>query len=383
MDILLFDIRRMWKLHKKITATIILVVLLAMPIVIFLPNIMQIPTFIVQLIQLEKYTNLAQAMDQFIQKNIPLGKELQSLQRNVQRVMGAKEYNHIFINDGTLIENIQPPNEIFVTENSNHMITLSDKINIPTYLALIPTACAIKQESTPAFAPIFNQKVFIEDVYRRVSTNLATVDVYQALLQNKNRYLYYRTASNLTSHGGFAVYQAIANKMHLDVKQLDQFNMQTIDNTYYGPLYQQLPFSDIQADVISIFNFSRYARQYSVTHYNQKSMQTYYTLFPTFLKDINGIDKTDIFLGGISPATEIKILSPYQKSLLVFGDETAKAYLPFLSIHYSDILLIDLAQIDADYLSKIMFSDFDQILFAYSLDTFMHTDDLQKLAQIQ
>lgn len=367
-------------MYKKIAASIILVVVLAMPIIVFLPNIMQIPPFIIQSI---KDGNLMENIDTFIFENIPFSKHLQLLQWNIQYAMGVKEYDNVFINDGSLIENIQPPNEVFVSENSNHIMSLSDNINIPTYLALIPTACAIKQESTPIFAPIFNQKVFIEDVYRKVSTNLATVDVYQSLLQNKSRYLYYRTSPNLTSHGGFSVYQAIANKMHLEVKELDQFNIQTIDNAYYGSLYEKLPFARTQPDVISIFNFSRYARQYSVTHYNQEEMKTYYTLFPTFLKDMQATDKTDIFLGGISPVIHIKILSPYQKSLLVFGDETAKAYLPFLSIHYSDILFIDLAQINEASLSEIPFVAFDQVLFAYSLDTFMHTNDLQKLAQIQ
>jgi hypothetical protein len=79
----------------------------------------------------------------------------------------------------------------------------------------------------------------------------------------------------------------------------------------------------------------------------------------------------DLFLGGLSAITDVRSSAPYNRSLLVLGDRTALAYAPFLANHYSRVTIVDLLREDT-VTSGIHAGNYSQVLFAYSVDTFLH-----------
>ena len=82
--------------------------------------------------------------------------------------------------------------------------------------------------------------------------------------------------------------------------------------------------------------------------------------------------------GGISPVMDI-VSGEDGGTLLVFGDETAKSWLPFLAVHYAKVTFVDLNSVSDSLLLNISVSDYGQALFAYSVGTFASGIDFDRL----
>ncbi len=294
---------------------------------------------------------------------------------------GAKEQDGIFITEGYLLENIAPENPEVLEQNLVGIERFLTTHNIPATFLLIPTACVIKQQEIPARAELYNQKTLIADCYARLSGKAGTADAYERLFSAKEQYTYFRTESNLTGLGGYYVYTALAPRMGYAARAIDQFEVEQLPGDYYGALYQRSSYKGADPDLLTLYRFSRYSRQYqlSLTHDGEK--KNYYTLFPTHLAQLG--EPKSVLLGGFGQRMDISVVSPFEESLLIFGDETALSYLPFLVVHYGNITMIDLERCTDDMLAALVADDYDQVLFAYSVDRFIHDPVAARAALLQ
>ena len=80
----------------------------------------------------------------------------------------------------------------------------------------------------------------------------------------------------------------------------------------------------------------------------------------------------DVLLGGEAQRIDITAASPYEESFLIFADKTALSYLPFLTVHYGRITVIDLSGLTEEMFGEIDPNQYDQVLFAYSADSFVN-----------
>ena len=88
-----------------------------------------------------------------------------------------------------------------------------------------------------------------------------------------------------------------------------------------------------------------------------------------------------MILGNLSPIIEISNAKTNgeQNSILIFGDESAKSWLPFLSTNYGKITFVQLNLASEELLSKISPEKYTHILFAYSISDFVLGIDFEKL----
>lgn len=282
---------------------------------------------------------------------------------------GAQEQDGIFITPNYLLENIQPGEAAILEANLSGIELFLEKNNISTAVMLIPTACAIKQQELPARAQIYNQKALIASAYGRLSGRVSTVDVYTELFAAKDQYTYYRTESNLTGLGGYYVYRSLAERLGLTVRPLAQFEVEHLPQDYYGDLYLRSRYKGARPDILTLYRFSRYERQYQLAHVDGGEVKYYYTLFPHHLALFG--QPQQVLLGGFGQRMDISVASPYEESLLVFADKTALSYLPFLVVHYGNVTVVDLESNSFEQLSALDVSQYDQVLFAYSVDSFI------------
>lgn len=285
---------------------------------------------------------------------------------------GAQEQDGIFVTQDYLLENISEPNSEILEHNLFGVERFLEKQNTATAFMLIPTACAIKQQELPASAKIFNQKALISQCYDRLSGQTRTIDAYSKLFAAKEQYTYCRTESNLTGLGGYYVYTAIASRLGITPRALDQFEVENLAEDYYGELYQRSSFKSISPDLITLYRFSRFSRQYQLSITENGESKNYYSLFPTHLASLG--KAKSVILGGFGEQMDISVVSPYEESLLILGDETVLSYLPFLVVHYGNITVLDVSHCSAEALEAISVDYYDQVLFAYSVDNFIHKD---------
>lgn len=317
-----------------------------------------------------------------VRSGIPYRKELETLGNTLalRPQLRLENETGIFVSPDGLMKNIDPPVEAYVEENIKGIIRFAEWARInrrQTYVALIPTASAIMQRNLPQHAEsvVVNQRQFIEDVYSRLSGSATTVDVYSALWQKQSQYIYYRTENNLTSLGGYYVYAAMTSRMGLGQAKINEFDIEYADNAFYGDLYRESGYRDVMPDSVSLFRYApnnRVAHEFLVTKTDGISYKTYHTLFPQSAAAFgNGLD---VFFGGISAVTDIKTASQYSSNLLVFGDKTALAYLPFIANNVNRVTLADLFHGKSE-LSSVNIDDYDKIIFAYGVESFMHTNN--------
>lgn len=329
-------------------------------------------------------------LDNIVREYFPLSHELKQIGLDIRLWGGEREQNGIFISDKGLMRNIDHAIEPFVNQNIAEVAIFGQRLSASssgkktTYLAILPTSAGVLQQNLPRYAQagMLDQQRQIEQIYNRLSTVVRTTDIYSALYNRRDQYIYYRTDNNLTALGGYYVYAAIAGRMEISGRSLGQFDIDYIDHAYYGDLYRKpssmvgswgkstAPYRMVQPDSLSVFRFSD-NREYTVAKRGGDGDRVYHTLFPTHLLQLDR--PMDIYLGGSTAITEIRSTAPYRPRLLIFGDSTAAAWLPFLANHYQQITFVDFNYIRRSDYAAIQPEQYDQVLFAYGIETFIHT----------
>lgn len=324
----------------------------------------------------------AASADKEILGTLSQKRALEQLQVTFRRFSGQQMQKGIFLTQNAMYENISEPDPQSLTtaNNAEGMLEFVYRYYIPTYVMVAPTACAIKQNDIPQNAPLFNQKSYIDGIYRLLSGVITSTDVYSALFASMDEYIYYRTMPELTGLGGYYLYLTLGEKLGLRTRSLAQFEQIYLKHDCYGSLYQKLPYSEVQPDIYSYYRMSLFRREYRLTRYEENGLiHRFNDIILPELVDSPDHEITDVVLGGRAPLITIKVNSPYEERLLIFSDQTVKAYIPFLAAHYNEIYIVDLELADYAVLDKLGIKQFDQVLFSFSADTFFRTDFSEKL----
>ena len=326
-------------------------------------------------------TVLAVELEDFLRENLPFREKLRGAVLALRIAGGAVEQDGIFLAGDGLIPDLTVTADTTVHRgNTRQILAAIEETSSPACFMLIPTACAIHRDKLPDYAPLYNQRGYIENTYKQFYGSATTVDAYNALLYAGSDYLYYRTQDNLTSFGGYALYQALAPRRGFTAKPLQQFAVSYDVHDYYGDLYARWGYGGVRPDVIATYRDVTGGHASRVLHWERFSQRSYGTLYP---REAAATGRgTDILLGGYAPRVEIETQGARSSSLLVLGDRTAFAYLPFLAGHYQHITFLDLSLLTASEIAAFDPDDYSQVLFAYSLDTYLNTEHPAKAAEL-
>lgn len=326
-------------------------------------------------------TILAEALEDFLCQNLPFREELRGTALRLRMVGGAVQQDGIFlVEDGLIPDLVVTSDTTIHRANTRQILAAIKDASSPAYLMLIPTACAIYQDKLPSYVPLYQQRSYIESTYKQFYGSAVTVDAYNALLYSDSSYLYYRTEDNLAPLGGYALYQALAPRLGFTAKPLQQFAVSYDVHDYYGDLYARWGYGGVRPDVIATYRDVTGGHASRVLHWERFSQRSYGTLYP---REAAATGRgTDILLGGYAPRVEIETQGARSSSLLVLGDRTAFAYLPFLAGHYQHITFLDLSLLTASEIAAFDPDDYSQVLFAYSLDTYLNTEHPAKAAEL-
>jgi len=318
--------------------------------------------------------------------NFPARDTLAGWSLAVRVLGGQREHDQIFIVEDELIPALDPPLDDIVEDNTRAILEFArfvEQWQMPVYCMIIPTVSAIRQPNLPNFllGQNVNQEQFIYDVYAQMLGRVRTIDAYNALSDVRDQYIFYRTENNLTALGGFYLYYALGGSLLEGVTRpsLQNYDIEHVKFDFLGDLYERSPFPNVRADILSIFRYRRAVppREYTVVTGGNGVFKTYHTLFPLHVLDLAGNRAMEIYLGGLNAKTVITTSSPYPNNLLVIGDRTALAYVPFLANHYRTVTLLDLSQMSGEdfeiIADAIRRNFYDQALFAFSIETYMHS----------
>ncbi len=314
-------------------------------------------------------------------ESVPFRSELIALMTKIRYASGVRSFGDIIIgSDGSVLRDMEKPQTALYESACAAVESFAKSTDADVYLMLVPTAAVIRQQEVSAYtaAGFFNQRHYINEIYEKIYGSVRTVDVYQALFNRRNEYIYYHTEDLPTGLGGYYIYESLAQRLGINEKSASDFSVAYARQNFYGSLAVPVIRKYVASDFVSLYEYSAEKSGKTVTHYYADG--TVDSINGIYAADEDFPDATDTVFGGISPVTEIRDDSEEGKSLLVFCDDTAKSWVPFMTLHYNKITMVRLSEVTSAQLSGIDASSYDSVVFAYSTAYFAE-EDFSKLAR--
>lgn len=383
----------MKNLHKRIMIVLFALFMLAMPVLtlVFLSPekqpfsenenryLAQFPKF-----SFESYKNkkFMEGFDDWISDRFVGREQWIEFKNSSDRAIGKTEINGVFIENDMMMEAWKSYDQTIYDKNLKAINKFAENHeNIPIYFMLVPNAQEIYKNNLPAFAPVENQKKFIDNFYSDLSGFEGTVDVYSALKEkSEDSYIYYRTDHHWTSFGAFLAYQAAAPVLGYESYPYSAFEIEHASHDFRGTLFSKTLDFNVTPDIIDYYTVAKGEPEVKVSVYDKPDNSTgkiiYKNYDSMYFRDFLDVkDKYSSFLGQNSPLVTVENPSAKsEKSLLVIKDSYAHSLVPFLSKEYKKVTMIDLRYINADFQIIAPLEDYDQLLFMYNVITFSQDD---------
>ncbi|MDD4546620.1 MAG: DHHW family protein [Oscillospiraceae bacterium] len=319
--------------------------------------------------QFEKYTS-----DQFVGRDgwtgIKTLAELTMLKKDNGRVYFGK--------NGTLFDATETVDEKQLINNAGFVREYIKSVRkelpeVNESVMLVPTASEIYSDLLPAFAPIPDQQAAINKVKAVFGDDVALYDPTNLLNSSKGEYLYYRTDHHWTTHAAYIVYTDWAQKNGIKPLTQADFDIIQLSDLFYGTLHSKANLYTIKPDSVMAYRFTD-AVPVSANYGSNNVSNSLY-----FKEYLETKDKYSYFLGENRPLIEITTATKNGKTLMFIQDSYAHCFIPFLTSHYENILVLDPRHLDTDYKSYAVKNKVTDILVLYNLPNFSVEKTLKRL----
>lgn len=300
-----------------------------------------------------------------------------ALKSAAEKVLLKKEHNNVFFaQDDFLLERFEKPGEQ-LQRNIKSMTYFANKAKeIPISFLLIPTSVEIYQEKLPMYAQSFSQKQVITQVKEELPASIQMIDVYDALWENKNKYLYFRTDHHWTMRGAYEAYIVTTKAMGLKPYLLDDFAIETVSTSFLGTLYSKANSFGIRPDEIEVF-YPTFPVIYKVAYDEDTSIV--HSLYESSY--LTKKDQYSFFLNGNHSLVKIQSSVENGRRLLIIKDSYAHIFIPFLANHFEEIHVVDLRYFHANLYAYMEEHSISESLFLYNVSNFSTDSNMVWLQQ--
>lgn len=294
------------------------------------------------------------------------------------RLSGQRELNGVYTLDDQLVQTFKGYSEKTVDASIKAMNTFAARFpDIPMYIMLAPTSQEIFGAKIPSYTGLMSEKAFIDSVYAKME-NIGTIDCLSYISGHANEYVYYRTDHHWTSLGAFYAYQAAAKSLNYSAYGLSAFNIETASRDFRGTLYSKTLDDSISPDIMEYYFLANGEPTVKMTCRNDREVNVYDSLYVR--EFLNEKDKYSSYTGSNVPIVTIETNVDNGKSLLMIKDSYAHSLVPFLSKHYSKIVMVDMRYINTGLNSLVNMDEFTEVMFMYNVIGFSEDGNIPKLA---
>lgn len=321
--------------------------------------------------------NYTKNYESYISDQFPGRRFFVSIKAKTDRLMGKSESNNVFIGkDNQLIEDFEERSK---EETNEKVSTINEFVkrheNINTYFMLIPTATEILKEKLPKYAPVDSQVEYMKYIQENLNSNIKFINSYNALINNRNEYLYYKTDHHWTSKGAYIAYVEFCKTIGMEPKKEEEFNIELVANDFYGSLSSKIGVKRGEPDYIDVY-VPKENGEVVVNYITEQKRST--SIYNS--ESLDKKDKYEVFTGGNHPHINIKSLGDPKRKLLIIKDSYANSFLQFLTSHYGEIDIVDLRYYMEDLETLIKTQEITDILFLYNVNTFNSDDSILNIS---
>lgn len=241
-------------------------------------------------------------------------------------------------------------------------------------LAVIPSGYEIYPENLPYGLLQVDQKNEIGAIYDRLGAKMQTIDLYPALTEHKNDYIYYRTDHHWTTDGAYLAYVQYCAAKGFTPVSLDDLSRRE-EGDFYGTYFNKSKNTAAQPDTLTYFEIP----MESVTIDGVEKDGYLDTA------QFEGRDKYAAFLYGNNGVTILKSANNGRHEdgktsrILLIKDSFANCFSPFLTYNYDEVYVVDLRSFPKGMTELLENTSFDDILIMYNFMNLESDTNLYRL----
>ena len=272
---------------------------------------------------------------------------------------GKREIGGVyFAKDGYLIDAFTSYKAKQVKTNVAALKELSDKLDVPMKVMLIPTAAQILTDKLPSFAPNLDQKKLLE--YAKAQ-GLDTVDVFDELLAHNDEYIYYKTDHHFTSLGAYYCYSAWKEAKGESAEPITAWKSEILCDNFRGTTYAKVNYPLAPYDTITAYYKTEHKVNYNGGAYVADSIYE--------RKYLDGSDQYAVFLNSNQAQTVIE--GSGTGRLLIVKDSYANTFAQFVVDEYAEVHLIDTRFFSGSVSEYAAENGIDEVLVIYNIPNFV------------
>ncbi len=286
------------------------------------------------------------------------------LKATCESLLAKKESNGIYkTSHDMLLERFEVADTERAELNINAVETFAQNATVPVYLSLIPTSTYIYKENLPMFAPNDDQLEW----YNYFDSKLETanmVNTFDALYDNRDQYIYYRTDHHWTSLGAYYGYFGVISQMGLVPIEIKDYTEKVVSDDFNGTYFSTSGVRDITPDSLSTYIPQDNIEMLTLDTGTAEVGMLYDDSF------LDEKDKYSYYLGGNQALNIIKSQNDGGKLLLI-RDSYSNCQVPFLAQNFSEIHMVDLRYMKQNMHDYIEENDIDTVLIQYNMANFV------------
>lgn len=184
-----------------------------------------------------------------------------------------------------------------------------------------------------------DQHQAMQDIQAKMNDKVKSVDIYDALMQHRNEYIYFRTDHHWTALGAYYAYQQLCAAKGIEPEDLSGYETKEFDG-FLGSFYNDTSDAKLKAnpDVVTAY----LPHDESVLHVTASDGTKYDWPVIYDVSNYGAGLKYSTFIASDNPYTEIENKSLTDgSSCVVVKESFGNAFIPFLVDHYQTIYVID------------------------------------------
>ena len=230
-----------------------------------------------------------------------------------------------------------------------------------------------------------DEKANVTAAYKSYGDNVAAIDVFNALEQHKDEYIYFKTDNNWTGLGayyGYTEFCKAAGVTPVDIKSLSSGQI----NKFLGSLYvatktdQNPKGNKILLSNPDTVKYYKMPGSYTCTLLeNGKSKPEEVPLIATFAEDSNAYSA---FIWGNNPYMHIKTSLKTGRKLCIIKDSYGSAFAPFTVANFDEIYIVDPTFYEGnvlDYIKKNKYTDVLVLSSIMNANTQIRIDEIKTI----
>ena len=319
-----------------------------------------------------------------LNKNIYIYIPMKAIKTHFDMLTGKSFANGVYIKDSSLTKIPQFPNISKLESVAEKINKFDDRTNQQLYSLTITTKTQIDNDQFMSYIFKGDESRLISEYNNLLKNDISKLDAITPLTYIKNIDVFYKTDSRLTGLGSFLVYNYNMKQFGVSPFSMRQFNIEHAVNNYYGELYNKILYSNVDPDTVDLFHYNGYVVNGNVDSiYDDRNVVHRTTIHDLSRKFYN--DKINIVFGELAPIKNVTTNSKSKNSILIFADRNIDSLIQFFAIHYVNITVVNLAECSdlgdslKNSIDKINSTPYDQVLFAYGIESLTNTDQFDFL----